>query len=106
MRAKSMVLILIALGCGLVASIAISQVMERGGNSGNAALETVQIYVATADIDVNEQLTADNVRVEDWPKSKIPEGADHGFRADQRTVCPRPILRRRTDSDGQAGQRN
>ncbi len=57
MRAKSMVLILIALGCGLVASIAISQVMERGANSSNAALETVQIYVATSDIDVNDQLT-------------------------------------------------
>ena len=79
MRAKSMVLILIALGCGLVASIAISQVMERGANSGNAALETVQIYVATTDIDVNEQLTAANVRVEDWPKSKIPEGAIVNF---------------------------
>jgi pilus assembly protein CpaB len=70
-----MVLILIALGCGLVASIAISQVLERGSGSGNAALETVQIYVATSDIDVNEQLTADNVRVEDWPKSKVPEGS-------------------------------
>ncbi len=75
MRAKSMVLILIALGCGLVASIAISQVMERGANSGNAALETVQIYVATTDIDANDQLSAENVRVEDWPKSKVPEGA-------------------------------
>ncbi len=79
MRAKSMVLILIALGCGLVASIAISQVMERGANSGNAALETVQIYVATADIDANDQLTAANVRVEDWPKSKVPEGAIFNF---------------------------
>jgi pilus assembly protein CpaB len=75
MRAKSMVLILIALGCGLVASIAISQVMERGGNSDNDALETVQIYVASTDIDVNDQLDAENVRVEDWPKSKVPEGA-------------------------------
>jgi len=75
MRAKSMLLILIALGCGLVASIAISQVMERGSKAGNAGMEMVQIYVATADIDVNEQLNASNVRVEDWPKSKIPEGA-------------------------------
>jgi pilus assembly protein CpaB len=74
MRAKSMVLILIALGCGLVASIAISQVMERGSRSANAGLETVPIYVASTDIDVNEQLTASNVRVEDWPKSKLPEG--------------------------------
>ncbi len=75
MRAKSMVLILIALGCGLVASIAISQVMERGAKSGPATLETTQIYVATNDIDMNEQLNATNVRVEDWPKSKVPEGA-------------------------------
>ena len=80
MRAKSMVLILIALGCGLVASIAISQVMERGAKSANAGLETVQIYVATADIDVNTQLSASNVRVEDWPKSKVPEGAVKDFK--------------------------
>jgi pilus assembly protein CpaB len=78
MRAKSMVLILIALGCGLVASIAISQVMERGSRTTNN-LETVQIYVATADIDVNTQLSASNVRVEDWPKSKVPEGAVKDF---------------------------
>ncbi len=75
MRAKSLVLIMIALGCGLVASIAISQVMERGANSGNGKVETVPIYVATTDIDMNEQLTAENVRMEEWPKSKIPEGA-------------------------------
>jgi pilus assembly protein CpaB len=79
MRAKSMVLILIALGCGLVASIAISQVMDRGAKSGNATLETVQIYVATNDIDVNEQLTATNVRLEDWPKAKVPEGSVVNF---------------------------
>ncbi len=40
----------------------------------------VQIYVATADIDVNEQLTASNVRVEDWPKSKVPEGVVVDFK--------------------------
>jgi len=79
MRAKSMLLILIALGCGLVASIAISQVMERGAKSG-AGMEMVQIYVASVDIDVNEQLAASNVRVEDWPKSKIPEGAVVDFK--------------------------
>jgi pilus assembly protein CpaB len=79
MRAKSILLILIALGCGLVASIAISQVMERN-RSTNGGLEMVQIYVATADIDVNEQLTASNVRVEDWPKSKVPEGVVVDFK--------------------------
>ncbi len=75
MRAKSMVLIVIALGCGLVASIAISQVMDRGARGNAAAMEMVQIYVATADIDANTRLAASDVRMEDWPKSKVPEGA-------------------------------
>ncbi len=70
MRAKSMVLILIALGCGLVASIAISQVMERGSKSANAGLETVQIYVATADIDVND--AAVGVRTYGWKTGRSP----------------------------------
>ncbi len=79
MRAKSMVLIVIALGCGLVASIAISQVLERGTRGNGAVMEMVQIYVATADIDANERLAATNVRMEDWPKSKVPEGAITDF---------------------------
>lgn len=79
MRAKSMVLIVIALGCGLVASIAISQVMERGTRGNATAMEMVQIYVATSDIDANERLAATNVRMEDWPKSKVPEGAITDF---------------------------
>ena len=79
MRAKSMLLIVIALGCGSVAAIAISQVMDQD-KSANAGMEMVQIYVATADIDVNEQLTASNVRVEDWPKSKVPEGVVVDFK--------------------------
>jgi pilus assembly protein CpaB len=70
-----MVLILIALGCGLVAATAISQVTKRAASSGEAALETIQIYVASADIDVNEQLDGENVKVEEWPKSKVPEGS-------------------------------
>ena len=101
MRAKSMVLILIALGCGLVASIAISQVMERGSNQATAKLETVQIYVAISDIDVNEQLSASNVRLEDWPKAKIPEGSITNFEeinerfARTRMYEGEPILRRK-----------
>lgn len=73
MRMKSLILIFIALGCGLVASIGISQVMDRGGSSGN--LEVEQILVALADIDIGSKLDANNVKLEDWPKAKVPEGA-------------------------------
>ena len=48
MRMKSLILIFIALGCGLVASIGISQVMDRGGSGGS--LEMEQILVALAEL--------------------------------------------------------
>jgi pilus assembly protein CpaB len=73
MRMKSLILIFIALGCGLVASIGISQVMDRGGGGGN--VETEQILVTLHDIDIGAKFNAQNVKLEDWPKAKIPEGA-------------------------------
>ncbi len=72
MRMKSLILIFIALGCGLVASIGISQVMNREGTGG---LEMEQILVALVDIDIGTKLDAQNVKLEDWPKAKIPDGA-------------------------------
>src|SRR6478672_9917352 len=72
MRMKSLILIFIALGCGLVASIGISQVMNR---DTGPSLEMDQVLVALADIDIGSKLDAQNVKLEDWPKAKIPEGA-------------------------------
>src|SRR5437016_1792744 len=72
MRMKSIILIFIALGCGLVASIGISQVMNRDGGS---SMEMEQILVALGDIDIGTKLDAQNVKLEDWPKNKIPDGA-------------------------------
>jgi pilus assembly protein CpaB len=69
---KSLILIFIALGCGLVASIGISQVMNREGGGG---VEMEQILVALMDIDIGTKLDAQNVKLEDWPKAKVPEGA-------------------------------
>lgn len=75
MRPKSMILIVIALGCGLVASIGISQVME-GKNAAPAPVAPMEkIYVATADIPLGEILTPKMVKVEEWPQDKVPEGA-------------------------------
>jgi len=70
---KSLILIFIALGCGLVASIGISQVMNRDGGVSNMEME--QILVALTDIDIGTKLDAQNVKLEDWPKAKIPEGS-------------------------------
>jgi len=72
MRMKSLILIFIALGCGLVASIGISQVMNR---DPGPTLEMEQVLVALTDVDIGTKLDAQNVKLEDWPKAKIPEGA-------------------------------
>lgn len=75
MRGKSIVLILIALGCGLVASIGISQVLGRSGGPAVTKIETEKVLVALTDIDIASPLTAENVKLEDWPKDRIPQGA-------------------------------
>src|SRR6476620_9415832 len=73
MRPKTLILLLLALGCGLVASIGISQVINR--NREAAPVETEAILVALKDIKVNDLLDDKNLRQEEWPKEKIPADA-------------------------------
>ena len=75
MRSKSIVLLALALGCGLVASIGISQVMERRNQSNGAPGETEAVLVALTDILPSEPVTEQNVKIEEWPKSKVQSGA-------------------------------
>jgi len=74
MRPKSLLLLALALGCGLVASIGISQVMDRNANRPQAALETTPIYVALHNINLNDPIDASMVSLQDWPKDKVPPG--------------------------------
>ncbi|HVT26411.1 MAG TPA: Flp pilus assembly protein CpaB [Lacipirellulaceae bacterium] len=74
MRPKSLLLLALALGCGLVASIGISQVMDRNSNS-HAKLETTPIYVASHNINVGDAIDEKMVSLEEWPKGKVPHGA-------------------------------
>ncbi|MCA9268858.1 MAG: Flp pilus assembly protein CpaB [Planctomycetales bacterium] len=75
MRGKSMVLIVIALGCGLVASIGISQILDRQKNTAAPKVETRKIYVAVRDVDIDEVFDVDMIKLEEWPVEKTPEGA-------------------------------
>jgi len=74
MKAKSMILIVIALVCGLVASIGVSQVMSRG-NQGGPVIEERTVLVTSKDIDIGDKLNAENVRMEKFPVDRVPEGA-------------------------------
>lgn len=72
MRPKSLLLLALALGCGLVASIGISQVMDKNG--APAATETVPIYVALHNINLGDPIEAGMLSLQEWPKDKVPRG--------------------------------
>src|SRR5688572_24811584 len=73
MRPKSLLLLALALGCGLVASIGISQVMDR--NNRPVTMETSPIYVAKHNINLGDPIDAEMLSLQEWPKDKVPKGA-------------------------------
>jgi len=97
MRPKSIILLLLALGCGLVASIGISQVIRNRGGGANGEVETTPIFVASKEILLGHKLTTENVNLEKWPKEKVPEGAFtelgdlDGRRSQVRVIAGMPI---------------
>ncbi|MEM1224782.1 MAG: Flp pilus assembly protein CpaB [Planctomycetota bacterium] len=73
MRNKSMFL-LVALGCGTIAAIGVSQWMAaQAGNQPVA--DTVEIFVTSKTIDIGEQISPDSIRLEQWPADRVPQGA-------------------------------
>ncbi|EAQ76933.1 probable pilus assembly protein CpaB [Blastopirellula marina DSM 3645] len=59
-----------------MASIGISQVLESKSQQSTAPqMEMENIFVAIEDIDINEQLSPELIKLEPWPKDKVPEGA-------------------------------
>jgi pilus assembly protein CpaB len=71
MRPKSLLLLVLALGCGLIASIGISQVMERR-NAGGSNVETVDVLVAKVEIPVGDAIKAESVKLLAVPKNLVP----------------------------------
>lgn len=74
MRPRSLILLLLALGCGLVASVGISQVMDANKNVP-APMEMETILVAVENLDGLKSIDVAKVKLEKWPKDKIPKGA-------------------------------
>jgi len=73
MRSKTIILLVLALGCGLVASIGISQILQRQDQGPPG--DTAPVWVVMADIKRNDLLSMQNLKLEQWPKEKIPPGA-------------------------------
>lgn len=76
MRTKSVLLLLLALGCGLVAAVGVKQVLatkDRTVPTPNVEMQA--IVVAAEDIPMGDPVKIEQIKLEDWPKSKVPEGA-------------------------------
>jgi len=72
MRNKSLFLLLAGI-CGTVAAIGVGQWMQAQGKHKTIAL--VEILVATQAIDAEEEITADKLRLEQWPADRAPTGS-------------------------------
>ena len=74
MKSKSMMLMVLSMGFGLIAAIGISQVMGRS-NSATPAMKMGSVLVAADHLDIHAKLTEENVKIENWPANIIPEDA-------------------------------
>ena len=89
-------MLFLALGCGLVASLGITQVLKRGDSS--APSDTTPVYVAKADIGSGALVTQENANLEQWPKDRVPAGAAtrqediDGRRTRQKVYAGEPII--------------
>ena len=70
MKMKSMMLLLVAAGFGLVAMLGVMQVLNGKGDE-----PTVKVAVATADIPAGMPLDDTNVGWKEFPQSTVPSGA-------------------------------
>lgn len=73
MRTKSILLLVVALGCGVVASVAVSQVVLDQKNRG--VTQTVPILVVAKEISAATKIPPDSLRIEQWPVDRVPLGA-------------------------------
>ena len=110
MKARSIALLMLALGCGLVASIGITQVIgNRDKGPDQTAGDTSSIFVAKEDILFGEPLTPDLLRLESWPKGKVKGALSRiedieGRRTRSKFYAGEPILENKLFAKGASEQ--
>ena len=110
MRPKSIILLTLALGCGLVASIGINQVMANRHAAPVADTgQTTPIFVAVAEIGIGDPLTPQVLKLEPWPNDKVPSGTIgkledvEGRRSRSKFYPGEPILEAKLLPKGESG---
>lgn len=73
MRSRSVLLLVVALGCGVVASVAVSQVVLN--QNERQEVRTVNVLVASKNLSAALKVPLDGFRVEQWPADRVPYDA-------------------------------
>jgi pilus assembly protein CpaB len=110
MRGKSLALLVLALGCGLVASLGITQVMaRRSGDPAVVSGETQSVVVVVKETGGGELLSAAALKLEQWPKDRAPAGSlsriedAEGRRTRTRVYVGEPIYENKIFPKGAGG---
>ena len=73
MKAKSLMMLVVAVGCGLVAMLGVRQVLSKDGKK--EPVKTANVLMTIAEIAPGTPLTESNVKFKSWPIDQIPEGS-------------------------------
>lgn len=104
-----MILLVLALGCGLVASIGINQVLAKRSDAPGVEGEKVPIFVALKDIAYGDPIVPEMVKLKPVPAEDVPPEAITDFkelenrRAAQKIVAGDPITGRKLLKKGESG---
>jgi len=109
MRPKSLAVLMLAIGCGLVATIGFLRLrpnIEATPSSG----ETQTVFIANVDVGLGDLLTPQMLKLDQWPKEKVPPGAvtriedAEGRRVRTRLYAGEPILESKLMGKGASQQ--
>jgi pilus assembly protein CpaB len=93
MKSKSLIMLFVSLGFGLVAAIGISQVMGRNKASAESQVKKVPVLVARKPIDHETVLNEESVAIEEWPVNIVPEDALKSLKELENMVVATRILK-------------
>ncbi|HJT31972.1 MAG TPA: Flp pilus assembly protein CpaB [Pirellulales bacterium] len=109
MRPKSIILLGLALGCGLVATIGINQVMANRNQPAAGPVDGTEVFVALQDIAMGDPINKALLKLEKWPTDKLVDGMIfklediEGRRSRQKIFAGEPILENKLLKKGETG---
>ncbi|QEG39491.1 Flp pilus assembly protein CpaB [Roseimaritima ulvae] len=98
MRSKTLLLAIAGI-CGTIAAVGASKLLQGQGSAEKQPM--AEIFVTVQDVEIGEQFTAENIKLEPWPLDRMPEGAIkdlenvEGMYSNQRLYAGEPLIARK-----------